>query len=84
MTFASRSIARHLVRGVVGIAALIGLVTLAPQHPAVAVVLLPLALVALRGCPMCWTIGLAQTIWARARRRPVDACTDGSCAVAEP
>ena len=81
MTFASRSIATHLLRGVIGIGALIAAVTLAPEHPVMAVFLLPLGMVALRGCPMCWTIGLVQTIAARLRGQTVDACTDGSCGI---
>ncbi|MET9514834.1 hypothetical protein [Streptomyces sp. NPDC002994] len=37
---------------------------------------LPLGVLALRGCPMCWTIGLMQTI-SRGRLRR--SCEDGQC-----
>jgi hypothetical protein len=79
--FASRTIAKHLARGAVGIAALVVALTAGPAHPLLYVVLLPAALVALRGCPTCWTIGLVQTIAARiAGRHAAGACGDGRCA----
>ncbi|WP_338700711.1 hypothetical protein V2W30_27645 [Streptomyces sp. Q6] len=38
--------------------------------------LAPLGLFALRGCPMCWVIGLAETVSAGRLRR---SCAEGSC-----
>jgi hypothetical protein len=35
--------------------------------------LAPVGLVALRGCPMCWTVGLMQTISAGRLRRSCSA-----------
>ncbi|HVZ29830.1 MAG TPA: hypothetical protein VG839_05520 [Asticcacaulis sp.] len=64
--FASKSITEHLVRGAIGIGAAIGalysfaLGTL--WSLVVASALLLIALVAWRGCPMCWTMGLWQTV----------------------
>ena len=81
--FASKSITSHLARGLLGLGALAAFVVMAPTHPWLSLLALPLALVALRGCPMCWTIGLLQTLVARARGRAVKrACTDGRCGVA--
>lgn len=83
--FASKSIGEHLLRGALGAAALAAAVLLAPAHPLPAMVLVPLALVALRGCPMCWTVGLAQTVTAKLRGAPAgDACLDGTCALDRP
>lgn len=82
MTFASRTITGHLARGVVGISAAVAAVALAPAHPWSVALLLPLAVLALRGCPMCWLIGLAQTIAARMGSKALHgACVDGSCAI---
>jgi hypothetical protein len=74
--FASASPAEHLVRGVVGFGALVGAVALIPVVGPLSLVLLPVGLIALRGCPMCWTIGLVQTI---SRGRLQRSCGDGVC-----
>lgn len=82
--FESKTLAEHLARGALGIAALAAALALAPSRP-LALALVPVALVALRGCPMCWTIGLAQTVVARLRgRNAPDACVDGGCALVRP
>jgi hypothetical protein len=65
--FASRSIAVHLVRGMAGALSLAAVPALpfasAPIGSSlVAAGLLALTLVAWRGCPMCWVVGLTQTI----------------------
>lgn len=77
--FASPTLAEHIVRGIVGVGALIGAVVFASSGwPSL--ILVALGLAALRGCPMCWTIGLAQTLWARVRGKPApEACLDGAC-----
>ncbi|MGP3967045.1 hypothetical protein [Streptomyces sp. 6N223] len=77
--FASASLPRHLMRGAVGFGALAGSVALIPALGPVSLVLLPAGLLALRGCPMCWTVGLVQTI-SRGRLRR--ACEDGQCKLA--
>ena len=65
--FASRSIAAHLTRGVVA-AALIGWAALhQSSNPAFAVIAIGLAVVAMRGCPMCWVLGLVETFGNRIR-----------------
>ncbi|WP_433202111.1 hypothetical protein ACQP1G_11615 [Nocardia sp. CA-107356] len=74
--FASASVPRHLARGAIGFGAVIGSVTLIPAFGPVSLLLLPVGLVALRGCPTCWAIGLLQTL---SRGRLQRACTDGAC-----
>ena len=79
--FASRSLVAHVLRGTIGLAAFAQAGVLAPQHPLLALGLFLVALVALRGCPMCWTVGLVQTTVATLRGRPTSAgCVDGRCA----
>ena len=69
--FASRSVARHLVRGLLGLGLLVGsVVWAAATGPAALLLALP-GFVLLRGCPTCWALGLAQTI---ARGRIEAAC----------
>ena len=83
--FASKSIAAHLLRGLFGLGALGGAMALPSQHPVVALSLFVFGLVALRGCPLCWTMGLFETVRARLHGRAVDdACRDGSCATSLP
>ncbi|WP_438003494.1 hypothetical protein WME89_32010 [Sorangium sp. So ce321] len=65
--FASQSLVEHVARGLLGLGALMASALLAPTSPWAALALLPVALVALRGCPMCWTLGLIQMVMARAR-----------------
>jgi hypothetical protein len=60
--FGSRTILGHLVRGIVGIGALVAASLVSGSYPAVWVVAIPIALIAFRGCPMCWTVGLAETV----------------------
>nr|BFD90277.1 hypothetical protein KitaXyl93_16370 [Kitasatospora sp. Xyl93] len=60
----------------VGFGSLIGSIALLPLVGPVGLVLLPVGLFALRGCPMCWTIGLMQTI---SRGRLQRSCEDGQC-----
>ncbi|MGV9303947.1 hypothetical protein ACWDLG_11295 [Nonomuraea sp. NPDC003727] len=75
-SFASASVPRHLLRGVVGFGALIGSLALVPTFGLAALLLAPVGLLALRGCPTCWAIGLAQTI-SRGRLRR--SCENGTC-----
>ncbi|MFD5100949.1 hypothetical protein [Streptomyces albidochromogenes] len=74
--FASASLRGHLARGVVGFGGLIGSVALIPVVGPVSLLLLPVGVMALRGCPMCWTIGLVQTV-SRGRLRR--SCEEGRC-----
>lgn len=74
--FASSSVGRHLVRGLIGFGSLIGSFAFIPAVGPVSLLLLPVGVLALRGCPMCWTIGLMQTI---SRGRLERSCEDGQC-----
>ncbi|MFE2329215.1 hypothetical protein ACFXD5_35825 [Streptomyces sp. NPDC059385] len=74
--FASATLTRHVVRGAIGFGSLIGALALLPLVGPVALLLAPVGLLALRGCPMCWAIGLAQTL---SRGRLQRECVDGRC-----
>jgi len=67
--FASKTIAAHIVRGAIAA----GLISWAVLHessePAFAVAAGVVALVAMRGCPLCWTVGLVATISERIKMR---------------
>ena len=69
MMFASASVPRHLLRGAVGLAAFIAAFVLMGTIGAAGLLLLPVAALAWRGCPTCWTVGLLQTR-ACAMKRP--------------
>lgn len=82
--FASKSLVEHLARGTVGVGALAAAVGLLAAQPWLALAALVASLVALRGCPMCWTVGLMQTVAAKARgAAPAGRCPGGSCARTE-
>ncbi|MER7623536.1 hypothetical protein [Streptomyces sp. NPDC126503] len=74
--FASATVPRHLARGALGFGALAGALALLPALGPLSLLLLPAGLVALRGCPMCWVMGLAETVSAGRLRR---SCADGRC-----
>jgi hypothetical protein len=62
LIFGNRTIGRHLVRGALGITALyISLSTLRGTTWG-SLIFLAAALYLLKGCPMCWTLGLIETI----------------------
>ncbi|MFD9304102.1 hypothetical protein ACFWCB_15865 [Streptomyces sp. NPDC060048] len=77
--FASESVPRHLARGAVGFGLLIGSIVLVPVFGPATLLAAPLALIAFRGCPTCWLVGLAQTI---SRGRLERQCVDGVCTLA--
>ncbi|MFC9298625.1 hypothetical protein ACFTWH_28100 [Streptomyces sp. NPDC057011] len=74
--FASASLPRHLARGGIGFGALIGAFALLPVVGVASLLLAPVGVLALRGCPMCWAVGLAQTLSRGRLRRE---CVDGRC-----
>ncbi len=76
--FASSSVRIHLVRGVIGLTLLIAAFALIPTFGPLTLLLAPLGVVALRGCPTCWAIGLGATI---SRGRLERACLDERCAL---
>ena len=66
--FASRTLIRHLLRGAIAAALLYAAISRQDSAPGWSVLAGLLALVAMRGCPACWTIGLVETICRRVRR----------------
>lgn len=68
--FASSTLAEHAVRGGIGFGALAAGMASATTHPWLAWLALPVALLAFRGCPTCWTIGLLEAAVARLQGRP--------------
>lgn len=60
--FCSRSVSVHLLRGLGAVLLLIAAFALGREHVWLWPPLLIGAVVLLRGCPMCWTIGLLEII----------------------
>ncbi|MDN2498371.1 hypothetical protein FHY52_17055 [Nocardia nova] len=75
-TFASRSVPVHLGRGLLGFGLIAASIALIPAAGPAALLLLPAGVVALRGCPTCWLIGLAQTLSRGGIERQ---CAQGRC-----
>jgi hypothetical protein len=83
--FASETLTSHLARGAIGLGALALSVELQAAHPWLLAVSIPVAVIALRGCPTCWMVGLVQTVAAKLTgRRSAAACIDGRCAMRSP
>ena len=63
--FESKTLLRHILRGLIGLAAMVGAVVLARRADGLsmigAAILVIVALVAWRGCPICWLTGLFTT-----------------------
>jgi len=76
MIFKSPTVVIHLLRGILGF----GFLWIALQYwPALGwwtVVPAIGALLCLGGCPMCWMVGLIETV---VRRKTATGCVDGSC-----
>lgn len=80
--FASKTIAGHLARGAVGLGTMACAMSGAATHPWLPLAALPITLIAFRGCPTCWTVGLVQTIVAKIQGKSTEGlCFDGSCAL---
>lgn len=66
--YCSTSVTAQLVRGVMALVSIVGAIVLAPYFwPAL--VLLPLAIYLMRGCPACWFVGLMEAIRARSESK---------------
>ncbi|MFD0369240.1 MULTISPECIES: hypothetical protein [unclassified Streptomyces] len=76
--FASKSVPRHLARGVIGFGLIIGSIAMVPVAGPAVLLAAPLSLIAFKGCPTCWMVGLAQTI---SRGRLERQCVDGVCTI---
>ena len=63
--FGSKTLLQHILRGLIGLAALVAAIVLARHGDAMsmigAAVLVMVALIAWRGCPLCWLTGLFST-----------------------
>jgi hypothetical protein len=73
---ASASVARHLLRGVVGFGLIGSAFALTSSIGPAALLIAPPGMIALRGCPMCWIVGLIQVISAGRLQRT---CTESGC-----
>ena len=71
--FASRNLSAHLLRGAFAAACLYWAVTHESVSPMPALLAGVAALVALRGCPLCWTMGLVETVSQRLKARHASA-----------
>jgi uncharacterized membrane protein YedE/YeeE len=60
--FGSAFLGAHLMRGVAAAALLAWAIVHQTAHPWLSLGAGVAALVALRGCPMCWTVGLVETL----------------------
>jgi hypothetical protein len=77
--FASKTIAAHLLRGVIGVALIAWALEHQSSNPAFALAGGIVALIAMRGCPLCWTLGLLATISGRISVRRARTCGSGAC-----
>jgi hypothetical protein len=66
--FATRTVSGHLLRGAVAFGLLALALAQQHAHPLWAMGGALAALVVMRGCPMCWAIGLVETVQQRAAR----------------
>lgn len=71
--FASRSVTEHVLRGILGLVLVVVALAYSGSSPWALLLVVP-AVVAWRGCPTCWALGLAATL-SRGRT----GCDDGSC-----
>jgi len=60
--FGSAFLGAHLMRGAAAAALLAWAIVHQTTHPWLSLGAGVAALVALRGCPMCWTVGLVETL----------------------
>jgi hypothetical protein len=67
--FASATILAHLLRGAVAAVLIVWAWLHQSSAPVFAAAAAVSAIVAMRGCPLCWVIGLCETIGERIRIR---------------
>jgi hypothetical protein len=65
--FASRSVSGHLLRGAVAFTLLYFAISHQHAQPVGAILAAVLALVLMRGCPVCWMVGLVETAVERVK-----------------
>ncbi len=72
------TLARHLARGAIGFGLIGSALALTTSLGPASLLLLAPGMVALRGCPTCWILGLIETVSAGRLERT---CSDASCAL---
>lgn len=65
--FATQTLSGHLLRGAMAFALLYTAVSQQHAHPIWALLAGGLSLIVMRGCPVCWAIGLVETVGQRWR-----------------
>jgi hypothetical protein len=78
---ARASIARHLARGAIGFGLIGAALALTTSVGPIALLLAPFGMVALRGCPTCWVVGLIEVISAGRLQRT---CAENGCTLRPP
>lgn len=63
--FASKTVAAHLMRGGIAAALIAWALLHQSSNPMFAVASGVAAVIAMRGCPLCWMLGLLETIGER-------------------
>lgn len=81
--FGSAFLGAHLMRGAAAAALLAWAIAHQTAHPWLSLGAGVATLVALRGCPMCWTVGLVETLW-QGRRAQTDARSMDRAGAAPP
>jgi hypothetical protein len=71
---ASGSVAEHVLRGVLGLSAAALAIALVTVVGPIALLLLGVTIIAWRGCPTCWAVGLSGTLGDRRARRGCSRC----------
>jgi hypothetical protein len=66
---ASQGLSGHLVRGAAAFVLLYFAIKQQHTQPAWSILAAVLALVLMRGCPVCWTLGLVETVAQRLKAR---------------
>lgn len=79
--FASSSVPLHLLRGAIGFGLIGAAGVLTPSHGPLALLFAPIGVIALRGCPTCWIVGLVETISAGRLQRT---CNENGCTLDRP
>jgi hypothetical protein len=73
-SLASGSIAEHVLRGAVGLVAAAVAIVLVKVVGPVSLLLLGVTVIAWRGCPTCWAVGLFGTLADSRARRGCSRC----------
>ena len=69
MFFGNRTIGLHILKGILGLAALYGSLSTMSRTIWPSLILLPVVLYLLQGCPLCWTMGLIETVAMTVHKR---------------